>query len=139
MTDDIIAAETDPLFITNAIGPRSIGTAFAAFDISDTSGNTLWLLTMGGVFKTTNFVDSGSVKWTNMNLPVIDGIPQSDGGQAESYRMDRTNRLMVDPLNPNVVYVGTAGHGLWRTTNGGTKWEQLSNSKVPFFNYKVVH
>jgi hypothetical protein len=32
----------------------------------------------------------------------------------------RLRAILVDPTNPSVMWVGTAGGGIWRTTNGGT-------------------
>lgn len=32
--------------------------------------------------------------------------------------------LAADPLDPNVVYVGTQGHGLWRSDDGGGTWRR---------------
>ncbi len=37
----------------------------------------------------------------------------------------RTIAIAVHPTNPDIVYVGTANGGLYRTTNGGTTWTPL--------------
>ena len=34
----------------------------------------------------------------------------------------RVNSIAIDPTNENIVYVGTAGGGLWKSTNGGNSW-----------------
>jgi len=39
----------------------------------------------------------------------------------------RVRGLAVHPLDPNIVYIGAAGGGLWKTTNGGTTWNDLSS------------
>jgi hypothetical protein len=36
----------------------------------------------------------------------------------------------VDPRNSNVVYIGTDGGGVWKTTNGGTNWVALTDSQA---------
>lgn len=38
----------------------------------------------------------------------------------------RVRGLAVHPTDPNVVYIGAAAGGLWKTTNGGTSWAFLS-------------
>jgi photosystem II stability/assembly factor-like uncharacterized protein len=40
----------------------------------------------------------------------------------------RTIAIAVHPTNPNIVYVGTAQGGLYRSTNGGTTWTPLMDS-----------
>lgn len=37
----------------------------------------------------------------------------------------RTTAIAIHPNNPDIVYVGTAQGGLYRTTNGGTSWVPL--------------
>jgi hypothetical protein len=34
----------------------------------------------------------------------------------------RVSSLAVDPTNENVLYLGSASGGVWKTTNGGTSW-----------------
>ncbi|HKQ05986.1 MAG TPA: VCBS repeat-containing protein [Blastocatellia bacterium] len=42
----------------------------------------------------------------------------------------RVTAIAVKPTDPNVVYVGTAQGGLYRTLNGGTTWTQLMDSAM---------
>ncbi len=37
----------------------------------------------------------------------------------------RVSAIAVDPVHENVIYLGTASGGLWKTTNGGSYWTQL--------------
>ncbi len=37
----------------------------------------------------------------------------------------RVTAIAIHPTNPNIVYVGTAQGGFYRTTNGGGSWTQL--------------
>ncbi len=39
--------------------------------------------------------------------------------------MGRSTDVEGVPGNPNIVYVGTAAGGVWKTTNGGTTWAPL--------------
>ncbi len=39
----------------------------------------------------------------------------------------RTVAIVVHPTNPNIVYVGAAQGGVYRSTDGGTTWTQLFN------------
>ena len=46
---------------------------------------------------------------------------------------DRANgeRISVDPANGQVVYFGSHAQGLWRSTNGGIHWTQVTESASP--------
>ena len=40
----------------------------------------------------------------------------------------RTTAIAIHPTNPNLVYVGTAQGGVYRSSDGGTTWTQLFNN-----------
>ncbi|MBI3130146.1 MAG: hypothetical protein HYZ13_02195 [Acidobacteria bacterium] len=40
----------------------------------------------------------------------------------------RPRAIVVDPGNTNVIYLATAGGGVWKTTNGGTAWSPITES-----------
>jgi PKD repeat protein len=40
----------------------------------------------------------------------------------------RVSSLAVDPTNENVLYLGSASGGVWKTTNGGTSWTPVFDS-----------
>ncbi len=42
----------------------------------------------------------------------------------------RTLAIAVHPTNPNIVYVGAAQGGLYRSTDGGTNWTPLMDSAL---------
>jgi uncharacterized protein (TIGR03437 family) len=39
----------------------------------------------------------------------------------------RVTALAIDPRDENVLYLGSAGGGVWKTTNGGTDWQPLTD------------
>lgn len=39
----------------------------------------------------------------------------------------RLRAIVFDPADPDIMVAGTAGGGLWRTTNGGAWWEPVSD------------
>ena len=96
-------------------GPvAGIGTAIAV-DPSDPTGNTAYLGTIGGIFKTT---DGGK---TVNNITGVNFARASVGA------------IAVDPSNPNLVVAGTgvsiftlsddaAGTGVYVSDNGGKSW-----------------
>jgi photosystem II stability/assembly factor-like uncharacterized protein len=42
----------------------------------------------------------------------------------------RVSALAADPRNPNVVYLGAAEGGVWKSTDGGTNWTPLTDAQV---------
>src|SRR5689334_819920 len=42
----------------------------------------------------------------------------------------RIDDFAVVESNPNVIFVGTASGGVWKTTNNGTTWEPLFDSQA---------
>lgn len=44
--------------------------------------------------------------------------------------LGRINVVMVDPNNPNTIYVGAPAGGLWKSTNGGNTWNCLTDNQA---------
>ncbi len=42
----------------------------------------------------------------------------------------RVTALAVDPTNSNIVYLGAALGGIWKTTNGGTTWTPMTDQQA---------
>ena len=38
--------------------------------------------------------------------------------------------MVVDPADPDTVYAGTIGDGIWKTIDGGASWEQIWNATI---------
>jgi photosystem II stability/assembly factor-like uncharacterized protein len=66
--------------------------------------------TGNGVFKTTN----GGTSWFASN----NGIPFSTSIRS----------MAIDKLNPNVIYAGTDLNYLYKTTDGGNNWTNITNA-----------
>ncbi|HKP82309.1 MAG TPA: hypothetical protein VJT69_09830, partial [Pyrinomonadaceae bacterium] len=39
----------------------------------------------------------------------------------------RTRALLIDPINPDVMYAAAVAGGIWKTTNGGNAWTPLND------------
>ncbi len=39
----------------------------------------------------------------------------------------RITAIVIDSLNPNIIYVGTGLGGIWKTTDGGRNWSPISD------------
>lgn len=49
----------------------------------------------------------------------------------------RMQCLALDPANPNIVYAGSHGEGLWKSTSGGDGWTRLDFSEADVFSVAV--
>lgn len=59
--------------------------------------------------------------WTSIGpAPTISGGDNNSG---------RVTSVAVDPANSQVIYVGGAQGGVWKTTNGGTSWTPLTDTQ----------
>jgi hypothetical protein len=55
-----------------------------------------------------------------------------ENGRTELALEERGARcLAVDPDDPDVVYAGTSDEGLFKSSDGGRSWEQLSGVAYP--------
>ncbi len=50
----------------------------------------------------------------------------------------RITGVTVDPSDPNVIYVSTAGGGAWKTKNGGLTWLPLFDNNAPMFSGAIA-
>ena len=53
---------------------------------------------------------------------------QQVGGSQEFSVSGRPTSIAFDPISQQIFYIGTSGGGLWKTTNGGLNWTNLSDS-----------
>jgi photosystem II stability/assembly factor-like uncharacterized protein len=42
----------------------------------------------------------------------------------------RVTAIVVDPTNINIIYIGTAQGGVWKTTDGGLNWAAKTDNEV---------
>lgn len=59
--------------------------------------------------------------WTTIGATSYENKAGYNGG------VGRINIITADPSNANILYAGTPAAGLWRSSDGGTTWQALTN------------
>ncbi len=120
-----------------ALGSKNYGgrTRALMVDLNDATRKTVFAGSVGGGLWKTTDITATEPNWT----PVDDLF----GNLAIS-------SLAQDPTNPQVMYFGTGegygnsdaarGLGIWKSTDGGNTWNQLSstNNSTYYYNFKVL-
>jgi len=92
---------------------------FGAAAVDPHDANTVYFGHAGSVLKTSD----GGAHWKYLG----DGL-------STDYSFNFVNSLAIDPVNPNIIYAGTDGVGVFKSTDGGLTWvpfnEGLTNSFV---------
>ena len=65
------------------------------------------------------------------------GPRPTDGGTVRA-TAGRVNAIAIDPRNNDVVYIGAAEGGVWKTTDGGVNWTPLTDDQVSLANGAIA-
>jgi photosystem II stability/assembly factor-like uncharacterized protein len=130
--EGIAESNGENVLLWSAVGPSGIISGFPAhwgqmsgrvrgIAVHPTDANIVYIgAAAGGIWKTTN----GGLNWTNVG----DNLASLTFGS-----------IAIDPNDPNTVYAGAGeimwsfnplvyeGKGLYKTTNAGTSWTQITN------------
>ena len=114
-------------------GPKNVGgrTRAILVDPNDVTYNTVWSAGVGGGLWKTTDITASSPNW----IPIDD-----------LFNNLAITAIAYNPSNTQEMYFGTGegffnadairGNGIWKSTNGGTTWSQLtSTSSSANFNY----
>jgi hypothetical protein len=85
--------------------------------IAPSNTSRLYMMYLGAVYRSDN---RGST-WTRTAFTPVTGSDPND-----DYRMNG-EKMAVDPVNPDVVYVGTTQNGLWVSADAGTSWSRVTS------------
>lgn len=56
--------------------------------------------------------------------------PKPTGAGSTSVTSGRVNAIAIDPRDNNIVYIGAAEGGVWKTVNGGLTWAPLTDNQA---------
>src|ERR1700679_1109665 len=122
--------------ITAATGAAGGRVLSVAVDPSDSTGNTVYIGTTGGVFKSTNAAASSGVAF----VPTTDLVPAVDVAHTH-INLVNVGAVSVQPGRTGVVLAGTGdptnepdslyGTGILRSADGGNSWTTITGSRDP--------
>jgi hypothetical protein len=113
-TDDALAADPSWTWLTGVLALNSVGALVA--DPNDSSGNTLYVGTGEGnrcssgceagvgIYKTTN----GGNSWTKLPDACVSNTTYSCANSGDAFLGRGINQVVVDPTNPQHLFVGSA-------------------------------
>ncbi len=117
-----------------ATGPAGGRVLSVAVDPGDASGNTVYIGTSGGVFKSTNAAAASGTTF----VPVTDLVPAVDVAHSH-INLVNIGAVTVQPGRTGVVIAGTGdptnepdslyGTGILRSADGGNSWATITGSR----------
>ena len=64
--------------------------------------------------------------------------PRPTGAGSTNVTAGRVNAIAIDPRDNNIVYMGAAEGGVWKTTDGGVTWTPLTDDQPSIANGAIV-
>jgi photosystem II stability/assembly factor-like uncharacterized protein len=134
----------------NSIGGLTIRTTRGSYGIGilkTTDGGLTWSKSLDWSYNQRRGVQAVRINPQNPTIvwaATTEGTYRSlDAGSTWSqvHNVIMANDLAINPLDPNIVFVacgnlGCLGHGIYRTTDGGTNWLQLAGGLPATFGGK---
>ena len=75
---------------------------------------------------------TGSVLAADINLAAAPGgLLGAWASLGPSNQGGRTRQLLIDPTNANIMYTAAVGGGVWKSTDAGVNWTQLTDLLLP--------
>jgi hypothetical protein len=121
----VIRADTMPASFLDAFtkGTRqSLGEGIYEIRVAPSNPNVIYMVFGSMLYKSTNRAASWALLSSFPDVGVLD---PNDGVRTLG------EKAAIDPVNPDVAYIGTVEKGLYVTTNGGSTFAQIPTSQVP--------
>jgi hypothetical protein len=91
--------------------------------VAPSNSNRLYMMTNGSTYRS----DNRGVTWVDVNM----SYDTAGSELARGVTRFMGQKMAVDPINPDVVYLGTPTGGVYVTFNAGASWSQISTGSIP--------
>lgn len=99
-----------------------------AIEVAPSDANVIYVGTeRHGIFRS----EDGGASW----LAVSHGLPEAVGAAP----VTPVQNVVIHPTNPNVAYAVTEVNGIYKTTDGGFKWQAVNNGLPGWAPYRTYH
>ncbi|MGI9302514.1 MAG: LEPR-XLL domain-containing protein, partial [Gammaproteobacteria bacterium] len=122
-TDTLTMERNAALVISNL--QLTAGTEIVMFDDAPERAILAGDSISGAAFSGSVIFSQGLPQWQSQGPGPITGGQVA--GIATEPVIGAIEAVATDPGNANVIYVGTVGGGIWKTTNGGNNWVALTD------------
>lgn len=124
----LVTAQTMPATVSTNTPGFSAGGVYEV-RVAPSLTNCLYMAYLGNVYRSVNY----GTTWQQTSFATVTNMNANDSYGAFGQKM------AVDPVNPNVVYVGTAQNGLFVTTDGGASFNSVSTIPVSLTDTNSVY
>src|SRR5262249_26303281 len=76
--------------------------------------------------------------WSSIGPAPIANTHWNPNNSGNFDQSGRINSIAIDPTNTNIIYIGAATGGVWKTTDGGTTWTPLTDKQCSLAMGSVV-
>ncbi len=105
------------------VGPNKLADWLYEIRIAPSNSNRFYMMFHGSVYRS----DNKGATWINTTYSVsstfsVISMPADYRGNGQ--------KMAIDPINSDIVYVGTSDLGVWVTTNAGVTWSKINSIPV---------
>ena len=113
-------ADSNTMYVATTRAVRGISSVISGGAVSLAPGAPPW-----GLYKTTDGGTTWSFIFNGASLTTGCRNTTNVARNLTPCSVRGVRRVLLDPSNPNIVYASAYAKGVWRSSNGGSTWQQI--------------